>query len=243
MLLSGAGELHVEVSLQKLERQGVELILGKPMVLLKEQLTDNGEVKSRVSESGSKFVVQAMCSDNIENFEALGNILDTEPTSNCYLVDASKKLDLMADYMEWIIEAFRTIIRYGPVQGERMRNLTVVINEAHIMFESPETSWRDITQPMLNAIRESVMSGNPAILEPWLKLEISTPEEHVGTLTAILAKRKGEVLEIQTQRTLARIEAELPIRESFGLANEIRTSTSGWASWGAQSGGYRPIRG
>jgi elongation factor 2 len=242
MLLSGAGELHVEVSLQKLERQGINLILGKPMVLLKEQLTMNGEEKSGESETGSKFTVQAILSENTIRSETYGNIIDSEMIGNCHLVDASKKLDLMGEYIEWIIEAFQTIIRYGPVKGERMRNLTIVIKEAHINLESVETSWRDITQPMLEAIRESILSGKPVILEPWLKLELSAPEEHVGTLTALLARRKGEVLEIQTERTLARIEAELPVRESFGLANEIRTSTSGWASWGAQSGGYRPIR-
>jgi elongation factor 2 len=242
MLLSGAGELHVEVSLQKLERQGIELILGKPMVLLKEQLTINGEPKSGVSESGSKFVVRAVISENIEALENIGNVLDSDYTSDCYLVDASKKIDPMGDYIEWIIEAFRTSIRYGPVDGERMRNLTLIINEVQIQLSSVETSWRDITQPMLNAIRESILSGKPVILEPWLKLEISSPEEFVGTLTATLSRRKGEILEIQTNRTLSRIEAELPIRESFGLANEIRTSTSGWASWGAQSGGYRQVR-
>jgi elongation factor 2 len=242
MLLSGAGELHVEVSLQKLERQGIQLTLGKPMVLLKEQLTVDGESKLGKSESGSRFVVQAILSKNVDALEKIGNILDSELTANCFLVDATKKLDPMGNYMEWIVEAFRTLIRYGPVEGERMRNLTVIIKDVQIKLEADETSWRDITQPMLDAIRESVLSGQPAILEPWLKLELSAPEEHIGTLTSILARRKGQVLEIQTERTLARIEAELPIRESFGLANEIRTSTSGWASWGAQSGGYRSIR-
>jgi elongation factor 2 len=239
MLLSGAGELHVEVALQKLERQGIELILGKPMVLLKEQLTVNGKTKAGESKNESKFQVQALLSENIENPEELGNILDSEETSNCRLIDASRKINPRGDYIEWIIEAFRTSIRYGPVAGERMRNLTIVINKVEVKLESTETSWRDITQPLLDATRESISSGNPILLEPWLKLELSSPEEYVGTLTAILARRKGHVLEIQTERTLARIEAELPIRESFGLANEIRTSTSGWASWGAQSGGYR----
>jgi elongation factor 2 len=85
------------------------------------------------------------------------------------------------------------------------------------------------------------MSGHPLVLEPWVHLEISAPEEHIGTLTAIVAKRQGRVLQIDSQRTLFRVEAEIPIRESFGLANEIRTSTSGWATWGAKAGGYRRV--
>jgi len=66
--------------------------------------------------------------------------------------------------------------------------------------------------------------------------------EHVGTLSAILSKRKGQVFEINSDRSLYRIDAEIPVRESFGLANEIRTSTSGWATWGAKAGGFRDTK-
>jgi elongation factor 2 len=242
MLLSGAGELHVEVSLQKLARQGIELILGKPMVLLKEQLTTDGELATGVSESGSRFVVKVIHSKSVDNLEELGNVLEYEIRANCYLIDTSKELNQMSSNIKWVIEAFQSLIRYGPLEGERMQNLTILIQEAHIKLESIETSWRDITQPLIEVVRMSILSGNPAILEPWIKLELSSPEEHIGTLTALIARRKGEVLEIQTERNLSRIEAELPVRESFGLANEIRTSTSGWASWGAQNVGFRPIR-
>ncbi|MHA2362139.1 MAG: hypothetical protein ACXAB6_09475, partial [Candidatus Thorarchaeota archaeon] len=105
----------------------------------------------------------------------------------------------------------------------------------------PETSWRDITQPLLEAARSSISSGDPKVLEPWVRLEISTPEEHVGVLTGILARRKGQVFEIDSERSLYRIDAEIPVRESFGLATEIRTSTSGWATWGAKPGSFREI--
>jgi elongation factor 2 len=171
--------------------------------------------------------------------EELGSILDKEPNSNCWLIDASGKVNLFGEEVEWIREAFRTLIRNGPINGEKMRKLWVVIEKAKLKYTAPETSWREITQPLLEAIRRSVMSGKPAILEPWMKLEISAPEEHVGTLSSILAKRKGQVLEINSERSLFKINAEIPIRESFGLANEIRTSTSGWATWGAKAGGYR----
>jgi len=85
----------------------------------------------------------------------------------------------------------------------------------------------------------SVMRGIPALLEPWIRLEISAPEEHIGTLTSILAKRKGQIIEINSERTLFKIDGEIPVRESFGLATEIRSSTSGWATFGARSGGFR----
>ncbi|MFW9974366.1 MAG: hypothetical protein ACFFDQ_03720, partial [Candidatus Thorarchaeota archaeon] len=154
----------------------------------------------------------------------------------------TNSLNQFGDEAEWVKEAFRTIVRNGPVSGERMRKLGLSIEKVTLRSETPETSWRDITQPLIDAARKSILSGDPVVLEPWVHLEISTPEEYVGTLSAILSKRKGHILEINSDRTLYRLDAEIPVRVSFGLANEIRTSTSGWATWGARSGGYRNIK-
>ena len=242
MLLSGAGELHIEISVEKLTRQGIKVILGKPMVLLREQLTKEGSSCSSEYEDVSSFTIRATLASEEISPETLGTVIDQDPRSASWLVDISNKINQFGDEAEWIKEAFRTIIRNGPVSGERMRRLGLVIERATLKSEAPETSWRDITQPLLEAARESVLSGAPVVLEPWIHLEISSPEEHVGSLSAILSKRKGQVFEINSDRSLYRIDAEIPVRESFGLANEIRTSTSGWATWGAQAGGFRDIK-
>jgi elongation factor 2 len=239
MLLSGAGELHIEITVEKLTRQGIDVILGKPMVLLREQLTSDGSSCSSENESVSSFTIRAIIATEETAPETLGSVIDQDPKSASWIVDTSNKINQFGDEAEWIKEAFRTIIRNGPSSGERMRRLGLLIERATFRSEAPETSWRDITQPLLEAARGSVLSGSPIVLEPWIHLEISSPEEHIGTLSSILSKRKGQVLEIDSDRSLFRIEAEIPVRESFGLANEIRTSTSGWATWGARAGGYR----
>ncbi len=239
MLLSGAGELHVEITVEKLTRKGVDVKLGTPMVLVREQLTANGETCTNDGDDVSKFSVKVLMPTAEIPPEDLGTVIDKEPNSNCWIIDASKKINPYGEEVEWIREAFRTLIRNGPVNGEKMRKLWVIIEDAQLKYSAPETSWREITQPLLEATRMSVMSGTPTLLEPWIRLEISAPEEHVGTLSSILAKRKGQILEINSERSLFIIDAEIPVRESFGLANEIRTSTSGWATWGARAGGYR----
>jgi len=239
MLLSGAGELHVEISVEKLARIGVNVSLGKPMVLLREQITIDGETSSVENEGVSSFSVRVEIPRSNNPPESLGVVLDKDQSSNCWLLDASGKINPYGEEIEWVREAFRTMIRNGPINGEKMRKIWVIVEKVNLKYNAPETSWREVTQPLLEAIRESVLSGKPTILEPWIRLEISAPEEHVGPLTSILAKRKGQVLEINSERTLFKIDAEIPVRESFGLANEIRTSTSGWATWGARAGGYR----
>ena len=239
MLLSGAGELHIEITVEKLTRLGVEVTLGRPMVLLREQITKDGDTSTSDGEDVSSFTVKVLMPTGESPPEDLGPVIDKEPNSNCWLIDGSGKINLYGEEVEWIREAFSTIIKNGPINGEKMRKLWVIIEKAQMKYTAPETSWREITQPLLEAIRMSVMSGTPTILEPWIKLELSAPEEHVGTLSSILAKRKGQVLEINSERSLFKIDAEIPVRESFGLATEIRTATSGWATWGARAGGYR----
>jgi elongation factor 2 len=241
MLLSGAGELHVEITIEKMARMGINVTLGQPVVMLREQLTKNGTTKTEGGDEASRFSVKTILPLTDDAPESLGSIIDRDLGSNCYLIDSSGKIDPYGEEAEWVKEAFRTLIRNGPLQGEKMRKLWMVIEKVDLRYTAPESSWREITQPLLHAARESIKSGKPTILEPWIRLEINAPEEHIGTLSTILAKRKGHILEINSERTLYRIEAEIPVRESFGLANEIRTSTSGWATWGARSGGYHSI--
>ena len=239
MLLSGAGELHVEITVEKLARMGINVTLGTPMVMLREQLTSDGAARTEGGDDTSRFTVSAKLFPEMTPPETTGTIIDREVSSNCWLLDVSGKIDQYSEEAEWVREAFTTLIRNGPLKGEKMRRLCLIIEKAEIRYTAPETSWREITQPLLQAARASVLSGKPTVLEPWIRLEMSAPEEHIGTLSAILARRKGHVLEIRSERTLYKIDAEIPVRESFGLANEIRTSTSGWATWGARSGGFR----
>ncbi|MHA1772100.1 MAG: GTP-binding protein [Candidatus Thorarchaeota archaeon] len=239
MLLSGAGELHVEIAIEKLARQGIEVRLGEPMVLFKEQMTHDGETTRGGADDTSRFTVRAeLTSDNKVPTE---DSLISDASAGNYLIDDSNTISPHIDEFEWVREAFTTLMRTGPVAGERMRRVTLRILKTHFYSEHTETSWRDVTQPLLQAARESILSGDPVLMEPWMHLEITAPEEHVGVISSILARRKGRVLQIDSERSLYRVQAEIPVRESFGLAGELRTATSGWATWGAKPGEYRPV--
>ncbi len=242
MLLSGAGELHIEITVEKLARQGIRVRLGEPIVLLKEQMAKDGASSSAGTEEASSFTVRAVITREDESVRELGTVIASHLSSSCYLIDQTGKVGPYDDETEWIREAFNAVRRSGPVAGERMRKVTLLIEKASIKMESPETSWRDITQPLVKASRQSIKSGEPRVLEPWIRLEISAPEDYVGATTSILARRKGNIIAIDSEKMLYHIEAEIPVRESFGLANELRTSTSGWVTWGARPGEYREMR-
>jgi elongation factor 2 len=212
------------------------------MVLLREQMTKDGTPFAGGTENSSTFQVRVVLTADDKPPERIGTVLGTDPGSASWMVDISSKINPYDDETEWIKDAFTSILRSGVTSEERMRRVGIVVEKADIKTENPETSWRDITQPMLEAARKSIRSGDPVVLEPWIHLEISSPEEYVGTVSSILAKRKGHVFEIDSERSLYRIVAEIPVSESFGLATEIRSSTSGWVTWGAEKGGYRDVK-
>jgi elongation factor 2 len=241
MLLSGAGELHIEIAVEKLARQGIRIRLGEPLVLLKEQMTMDGTSSTAGTESTSQFTVRARVTPEDASVRELGTMIASHPPTSCYLIDQTGEIEPYGDETEWIREAFDAVRRNGPVAGERMRKVTLLLEKAQVRMESVETSWRDITQPLVKAARESIKKGKPRVLEPWTRLEISAPEDYVGTTTSILARRKGRIIEIDSEKMLYHLKAEIPVRESFGLANELRTSTSGWVTWGAKPGEYREM--
>ncbi|MFW9974365.1 MAG: GTP-binding protein, partial [Candidatus Thorarchaeota archaeon] len=84
MLLSGAGELHIEITIEKLSRLGIQVILGKPMVLLREQLTSNGELCSGGNERVSSFTVRAIIASEDILPETLGTVFDKDPGSTSW---------------------------------------------------------------------------------------------------------------------------------------------------------------
>jgi len=96
---------------------------------------------------------------------------------------------------------------------------------------------RDPSQiiPMIkNAIFKAILSDTPTILEPIYKIQIRTPPETVGNVLSVLAQRRSNVLKMEQRGFDTLITATIPVKESFGLATELRSKTSGRAFWQMQ---------
>ncbi|MEM2143542.1 MAG: GTP-binding protein, partial [Candidatus Thorarchaeota archaeon] len=139
-LLSGAGELHIEIVVEKLAREGVEIVVGKPMVVLKEQMAHDGETQEAGGGDVSWFRVRALLTPEGLESPPPGTVF-SDARQGCYLVDQTGTINAQSPAFEWVVDGFKTLIRNGPVSGERMRRLTIRIEDATIVASTPETSW------------------------------------------------------------------------------------------------------
>ena len=95
---------------------------------------------------------------------------------------------------------------------------------------------------VFSEVKTLILESEPTLLEPWQKLEITTPSEYVGDIVAVLNKRLAKILTIDSFKYLYKIIAEIPVRFSFGISNELRDVSKGYATWGAEHLGYRPVK-
>ena len=257
LLLSGVGELQIEVFLEKLKRYGVEVDLGKPVIIYKESIKRVGpKVIKKSKDDRVEAIVQVDLINNclfnsLENKEMLNieelkkcEIRVEEQTKIVYqdrktkniLIDFNGKIP--EEFEKQVTTVFKQLMRTGPLVGEQCYKLLVYIHDFKVHGNTTEISLLQINS-VFTGIYDSMIKAKPIILEPYQMLHIVVPEEFVGDVTGILNRREGKIRNITQEKYVYKIKAEIPIRTSFGLSKEIRTITRGYATWGAEFLGYK----
>ena len=257
LLLSGVGELQIEVFLEKLKRYGVEVELGKPVIIYKESIKKCGpKITLKSKDNKVEVTIQT---DTMNN--CLVRVLEENETislkelTNCgieikgetkivyqdrraknILIDINGTIPV--ELNKQVITAFKQLMKNGPLVGEQCYKLVTYIHNFKVYGDLSEISLLQINNA-LKGIYESMNKANPIILEPFQLLHIVVPEEYVGEVTGILNRREGKVLSITQEKYVYKIKAEIPVRTSFGLSKELRTVTRGYATWGAEFLGYK----
>lgn len=259
MLLSGMGELQIEIFLQKLERLGIRLETGKPMVSYRESiLTPSQEVseslddeltisyqliplndcfvaKSKKEEFSSLIDLLKMC-----NLPYDGNIINFDRKYLRIIID--KSLHIPRDLYPQIVAAIDLYLKHGPIVGEPCYGIMIAITKFSSSLPPEQIDLLKFST-LLKGLPEVIKQSNPVLLEPWQKFEITTPSEFVGDITAVLNKRNAKIISMTQEKYLYKIIAEIPVRFTFGISNELRDVSRGYATWGAEHIGYRPVIG
>ncbi|KAI7823653.1 elongation factor G [Kickxella alabastrina] len=200
-IISGMGELHLDIYVERMRREyGVDCITGKPQVAFRETATHKSEFSyTHKKQSGGRDTVEFV--NNVFG----GNI----PTN---YIPACEK-----GYMDGLNEGF--MIGH-PIVGVRM----VLLDGAAHSVDSSELAFR---LAAFHAFRESFKVSNPRILEPLMTVEVSAPIEFQGSVLGSLNKRKGLIIDTETQEDYCVILAEVPLNNMFGYSTELRSATQG----------------
>lgn len=229
-ILKGMGELHLDIKVDILKRtHGVEVIVGAPQVAYREtitkSITDSYTHKKQSGGSGQ----YAKIDYTIEPAEA-GVGFEFEST----VVGGN----VPKEYFPAIEKGFRTSIDKGPLAGYPLLDIKVTLSDGG--FHAVDSSAVAFEIAARAAYRTSMPKAGPQILEPIMKLDVFTPEDHVGDVIGDLNRRRGMIKTQDPTPTGVRIKADAPLSEMFGYIGDLRTMTSGRGQFSMEFDHYAP---
>ncbi|MGB9684076.1 MAG: elongation factor EF-2 [Candidatus Bathyarchaeales archaeon] len=260
-LLSGMGELHLEIAVKFLRDYGggLEILTSKPIVVYRESVSGKGIIAMAKSPNKhNRFWVQVepleeKVIDMIEKGEIaeemgrkqIGNILfkeaewPTEEARNVWtvdehrniLLDLTKGIQYLREAREMIIAGFRWACRAGPLCEEPLRGVKVKLMDAQLHEDPVHRGPAQILPATRRAILGSFLTAKPVLLEPVYKIGVSVSAQWVGECSSIITRKRGRILSSEMKGALTMIAGYIPVAETFGLSAEMRSATSGHAFW------------
>jgi elongation factor G len=223
LLISGMGELHLEIVAERLRREfGLSVRTGPPQVLLRETLTAEatGEATfERTMDEGALFGQAAVRVGPLPRGGGFRFSLAPEAAALPFLRDDVRRM--MEDGAREAAEA-------GALEGHPLQDVQVTVTGA---------AWREgASKPFTykiataDAVRAAAVRAHPVILEPIMRLELVAPAEHLGELIGSIDRRKGTILDVAERGAAVKVvDGEAPLRRLFGYATELRSLTQGRA--------------
>ena len=228
-VLSGMGELHLEVAVEKLRRaHGLEVNVGRPRVSYRETVARGvaGLVFRHVKQDGGAGQFAHV-------------VLDVEPLATGFefrsMVTGGR---VPQEYVRAVEAGCRDALGEGPLGGHPVTGLRVTLTDgATHVKDSSETAFR--TAGRLG-LREALRACELVLLEPVVEVTVTVPEDAVGGVLGDLAARRGRVSGSATRAGAAVVTATVPLAELFGYATRLRSRTQGRGTFTARPTGYAP---
>jgi elongation factor G len=236
MIISGMGELHLEIYLERMKREfGCEVIAGKPQVAYRETI-------SRVTEFDYTHKKQTGGSGQFAKI--LGAIEPTEAGEDgerktYEFVDEVVGGRIPKEFIPAVDDGFQEQMVKGPLIGFPIINMKVTLKDGQ--SHDVDSSYMAFKIAGMAALREVYMKAGPVALEPIMKLEVNAPEEYQGAVMGGINQRRGMIQGSQNSEGNTTIEAEVPLTEMFGYSTDLRSSTQGKGEFTMEFSRYAPV--
>ena len=220
-IISGMGELHLEILIDRLRREfRIECNQGVPQVAYKEAITiaaEFREVFRKQTGGRGKFADISFAlmpaEDNIRGLQFISEV---------------KSGNIPKEYIPGVEKGFREAMVNGPLAGFPLERLKVILRDGSYHPVDSDSLAFEIAAKQ--AFRKNAVKCNPVILEPIMSTEVITPEEYVGDVIGDFNRRRGKVEGMETKAGSRVIRAKVPLAEKFGYVTVLRTITSGRAT-------------
>jgi elongation factor G len=220
-IISGMGELHLQVLKDRMMRDfKLRANVGKPQVAYRETIT-------AVAEGEGKFVKQT---GGRGHYGHVLILMEPGPRgSGVTVTDEVKSGRIPRHYLPAVEEGIRDSLTSGPLAGYPVVDAKVtILDGSYHEVDSSEFAF-DIAASM--AVREAARKAVAVLLEPIMKVEITTPADYLGDIMADINARRGKVKSLETRLHTQVVKAEVPLADMFNYSTAMRSLTKGRASY------------
>src|SRR6266496_4145044 len=231
LIIAGMGELHLEIIRDRLFREfKVEANAGAPQIAYRETITKSAEGEGKfIRQSGGRGQYGHAC-------------VTLEPNERGKGVEILNKIvggAIPKEYISPTIDGIEEAIKGGVLAGYPVVDVKVAIVDG--TFHEVDSSELAFKMAGIFALKDAAKKANPILLEPIMKVEVTTPDEYQGDLLGDINRRRGKIVNIEAKDTSTVLSAEVPLAEMFGYATAIRSLSKGRAAYSMEPFRFEPV--
>jgi elongation factor G len=216
-ILKGMGELHLDIKVDILKRTyGVELEVGQPQVAYRETIT---------SEVEDSYTHKKQSGGSGQFGKIDYRIRPGEANSGFTFKSVVVGGNVPKEFFPAIEKGFKSMMDQGVLAGYPVLDVEVELYDGG--FHAVDSSAVAFEIAARGAFRQSIPKAKPQLIEPIMKVDVFTPDDHVGDVIGDLNRRRGMIKDQEAGATGVRVKADVPLSEMFGYIGQLRTMTSG----------------
>lgn len=267
-LISGMGELHLEIITGRIKRdKGVDILTSPPIVVYRETITGPaGPVEGKSPNRHNRFYIElepmdpaivkliqegeiSMSQQAVERRDALVAAgMDKDEAKNIkaiegsnMFIDMTKGIQYLNETMELVLDGWREALRGGPLADELVQNLKIRLVDVKLHEDAIHRGPAQIIPAVRSAVKAGMLMAGDSLLEPIQKIQITVPSDQMGAATSQIQGRRGQVFDMLSEGDTMTIVGRAPVAELFGFAGDVRSATEGRAMWSTEFAGFELV--
>ena len=153
----------------------------------------------------------------------------------------TKGAQYLQESKQMIIGGFQRVMNEGPLAAEAMRGVKAVLTQVELHEDPVHRGYAQIAPATWRSLYASILSADPILLEPVLKIEAKVPPELMGAVTSTISSKRGRVIDVRQAEYITIVVGEIPAAETFDLSEAMRSATMGKAFWATEFSQWKPV--
>jgi elongation factor G len=221
LIIAGMGELHLEIICDRLKREfKVDCNTGAPQIAYRETITKPADGEGKfIRQSGGRGQYGHACVQIQPNEKGKGVEIENKIVGGA----------IPREYIPAVIDGIEEAIKGGVYAGYQVIDIKVQVTDG--TFHEVDSNELAFKMAGIFALKDAFKKAHPILLEPIMKVEVTTPDEYQGDLLGDISRRRGHIVNIEAKQGQTILNAQVPLAEMFGYATAIRSLSKGRASY------------